>query len=62
MNAVSIQSGQAVEYEVLTDPCMLNTHDAGEFCAEAGHYVVTFPGNKPVVLTEELFNAQFTPE
>lgn len=48
-----------VDAEILEGPCVVNTPD-GEFCASPGHVLVRYDGQKPMVLTQELFDAQFT--
>lgn len=42
----------------LEGPMIINTPE-GEFCADAGHVVVQYDGQKPIVLTPALFAAQF---
>jgi hypothetical protein len=59
MKATANENGQEVEALQTEGPCMVGTPD-GEYCAEADMWLVYFPGNKPLVLTDEQFDSQFT--
>lgn len=51
--------GSVVEFNLLSGPMVVNTPE-GEFCADAGHVVVRYDGQKPLVLTLQQFTEQFT--
>ena len=57
MNVIDF-SGRQATATVLQGPMVLNTPE-GEFCADAGHIVVQYEMQKPIVLTQPLFDAQF---
>lgn len=58
MRAIDV-NGVEAGAEVLDGPCVVNTPE-GEFCAEPGHILIRYEGQKPLVLTRELFDQQFT--
>lgn len=59
MRQATDAAGAVVEFHLLDGPMIVNTPE-GEFCADPGYVIVRYDGQKPLVLTPEMFAAQFT--
>lgn len=60
MMAYQDSNGATVQACRLDAPILVNTV-LGEACGSPGEWLVVIPDSKPILMTDEAFNASFTP-